>query len=112
MLTLVFYQKSINLLQRQSQFELKSTNIYIKNLRWFSLAQIFTYGPLVVYYCIQGISPLDIPLEYQAGIEITCSCLASLSGFISITFFFLMKGMDYQEPSHDTSMNDLTLDFM
>lgn len=76
------------------------------------MAQIFTYGPLVVYYCIQGIVSPNIGLQYQAWIEITCTCLASLSGFISITLFLLMRGMDHQEPSHDTSMDDLTLEIM
>ncbi len=107
--TLIFYQKSINILRDQSQFEHKSTSVYVRNLRYFSSVQLLTYGPLIVLTLIQQYFLLNIGVKYQYWIENSCTTLACSSGFLSVVVFACQGGLNNDEEFGRDNAADLDL---
>ena len=110
--TVLLYQKCINLLREQDQVEHKSTSIYIRNLRCFSLVQLFTYGPLITLSFIQETLMKGIGVKSQFVIENICNSLASLSGFLSIVAFACVGGLSYDDGCRENGDVDLTTDLV
>jgi len=108
--TLTLYQRSIDALKDANTYSLKSTRIYIRNLRYLSLAQLITYGPIVMLSFIQAFWTWDLGLGLQRFVENFVRCLASSSGIVSTVLFSLQGGFTHQEPSFENSENDLTVD--
>ena len=107
--TVVFYQKSINILREQSQGENKSTSIYIRNLRYFSCVQLLTYGPLIgLTFIVQSLL-LGIGVESQYWIENSCTTLACLSGFLSVVVFVSKGGLNNEAEFRRETLGDLDL---
>ncbi len=93
----------------------KCASIYIRNLRYFSLAQLLTYGPTVLLSFIQAFWIFEISVNFQFAIEMSAHCLASSSGLISTLLFSLQGGFDHKEPSFsnpENEENDLTVDIV
>ena len=107
-LTLIFYQKSIMILRDQPEFDLKSTKSYIMNLRYFSLAQLVTYGPIVMMILLSQPLTASFGVEIRWRISDICECLASLSGFISAMIFICRGSINSTQPKIEYSDNDLT----
>ncbi len=112
--TVAFYQKSINILREQSQYEHKSTSIYIRNLRYFSCIQLLTYGPLIVLTFIEQSLLLGIGVEAQYWVENGCTTLACLSGFLSVVVFACQGGLnnDAEFGRENNGELDLTTDIL
>lgn len=110
-ITIAFYQKSIMVLRDQREYELKSTKSYIKNLQCFSLAKLFTYGPLVLMLFLSPFSTFSVELRWRiCGVS---ECLASLSGFISAMIFICQGSTKHSQPKFEyNSDNDLTQDMI
>jgi len=102
-----FSLKSIKLLKAQSDFVQKSTVIYIRNLRLFSLAQIFAYGPLIFnFVSIAGFSNEEDSNYILIGY--ICSGIANLAGFINVMIFLLQGSINYSITPFDQMDLDLT----
>ena len=104
-----FSLKSIKLLKAQSEFVQKSTIIYIRNLRLFSIAQIIVYGPWVYFFVgIAGVS--DYKERYIVLLSQICTSIANLSGFINVILFLSQGSMNYSVTPLDQMDLDLTQD--
>jgi len=110
MVTLTLYQKSISALKDANTYSLKSTRIYIRNLRYLSLAQLITYGPIVMLSFVQAFWTWDLGTGPQMFVENFTRCFASSSGIVSTVLFSLQGGFTHQEPSFKNSDDDLTVD--
>jgi len=109
LVTVAFYQKSINILRDQSQYEHKSTSVYIRNLRYFSCIQLLTYGPLIVLTFIEQSLLLGIGVEAQYWVENCCTTLACLSGFLSVMVFACQGGLNNDDEFRRENCADLDL---
>lgn len=89
-LTAICYQLSANVLKSLPHAESELTKIYIKNLQFYSFAQLLTFGPLFLYRFVLGILEID-----EENIDTTLSscieALANLSGFINAIIFFFQR---------------------
>ena len=107
-LTFVFYWMSISYLQSLDEHELRSTSIYVKNLKLFSFIQLITYGPLAVN--------IYLPLYLNKGIDFAMSIspflegLASLSGLLSVFVFCYQGKQNFIKPVIRQLDEDLTED--
>jgi len=79
--TFTFYWKSIRVLKSFPECELKSSRLYIRNLQFYSFAQMITFGPIITV--------LSIYKPYQEiGFTMKCfaiiaQTLSALSGFVN-----------------------------
>jgi len=111
LLTCMYYSKCIGLLKQQSEFEMKSTNIYIRNLRMYSFIQLLTYGPLLIYLLASSYYP-DIDKVIDQCLAVTTEVLAGLSGFFSVLIFLMQGPLNYKKRSSDQLESDLTQDLI
>lgn len=111
LLTCIYYSKCIGLLKEQSGFEMKSTKIYIRNLRMYSFIQLLTYGPLVVYLPIASYySNIDPVIDQY--LSSAAEVLAGLSGLLSVLIFLMQGPLNYKKRSSDQLESDLTQDLI
>lgn len=69
--------------------ESQASRINIRNMKWYSLAQLLTMGPSVIYTFIAVTFVLDDKLNaYIADIT---GGLANISGFINALIFFFQR---------------------
>ncbi len=102
-----FSLKSIKLLKAQSDFVQKSTLVYIRNLRVFSLAQIFAYGPLIFNFVSLAGFANEKDGDYIL-IGYICSGIANLAGFINVMIFLWQGPINYSITPFDQMDLDLT----
>jgi len=90
LITTIFYQLSANILKNLPHAESQLTRIYIKNLQLYSFAQLFTFGPLLLFNFILGV--IDIG-EHETPLILSFSigALANMSGFINAVIFFFQR---------------------
>jgi len=105
-LTILFYWKSIKILKEQQIYDISNTKIYIRNLRLYSLVQLFTYGPLIGYTFIpRYFNPMFMDRgNYFKLIE----GLASMAGFINAMIFLSQGSKGCKRPLLEQLDQDLT----
>lgn len=90
LLTTIFYQLSANVLKSLPHAESELTKIYIKNLQFYSFAQLITFGPPFLYRFVLGILDVD-EQDVDSTLSSCIEALANLSGFINALIFFFQK---------------------
>jgi len=110
LLTCIYYSKCIGLLKQQSEFEMKSTNIYIKNLRMYSFIQLLTYGPILMYLFASTYSTIDPTTDQY--LAMATEILAGLSGLFSVLIFMMQGPLNYKKCTSDQLESDLTQDLI
>mgnify|MGYP003578374133 CR=1 FL=1 len=110
--TFIFYSKSIAILKRQVEYDLKSTNTYIRTLRQYSLIQLVAYGPLLVYMVLPMFWNFSQHAgEYLDALEVI-DWMANLSGLLTCLVFICRGSANYNTPHFDHSTLDLTTDMI
>jgi len=110
--TFIFYSKSIAILKRQSDYDLKSTSTYIRTLRQYSLIQLVTFGPLMVMMVAPMFWRFDQNIQqYMDALEVI-DWLATLSGLFTSLAFICRGSANYNTPHFDHSTMDLTTDMI
>lgn len=90
---------------------MKSTNIYIRNLRMYSFIQLLTYGPLVVYLPIASYySTIDPTIDKY--LSSAAEILAGISGLFSVLIFLMQGPLNYKRRTSDQLESDLTQDLI
>lgn len=89
-LTTICYQLSANVLKSLPHAESELTKIYIKNLQFYSFAQLLTFGPLFLYRFVLGILEIDEE-DINSTLSSCIEALANLSGFINAIIFFFQR---------------------
>jgi len=108
--TAFFYQKSVNLLKNLPDSESKLTKFYIRNLQFYSFAQLFTFGPSLVYLFLSLVCDIDDNVLLSSILGM----LANLSGFMNALIFFLQRREVYKKASltpKSASAGELDSDF-
>lgn len=106
-IVILFYWKSIKILKAQFENEQKSTRVYVRNLRCYSIAQILIYGPSILYLCSIG-GFFDFGNRTIVLISIIAQAIANLAGFVNVVIFFCQGFATYRESFMDTLDLDLT----
>jgi len=103
----IFYWKSIKILRAQFENEQKSTRVYVRNLRSYSIAQILTYGPMIFYLLsLGGFS--DFGNRSHLIFSVVCGAIANVTGFVNVLIFACQGSAGYKEPFMDKLDLDLT----
>ncbi len=111
--TFVFYSMSIKILKQQVEYSQISTNIYVRTLRSYSLVQLLTFGPLIIFTMITLFDATLFELEtlfFYLGVLRT---LATLSGFFNTLIFVFQGTGSLKKPANSGDNNleaNLTLD--
>lgn len=100
LITFIFYAKSIHFLKNSSGYELKSTKIYIRNLWFYSFAQIITLGPLILYPFILEFCDFEATTFRQIWRSVRF--LAALSGLINGLIFSFQGSNSNEKPVVET----------
>jgi len=103
----LFYWKSIKILRSQFENEQKSTRVYVRNLRCYSIAQMLTYGPALFYLCNIG-GLLEVSSREMYVVITIAQAIANLTGFVNVMIFFSQGFATYRESFCDTLDLDLT----
>ena len=93
-------------MRSQSEFEQKSTKIYVRNLQCYSVAQLCTYGPSV--YVLFGMAGyINYRNSYELIISQVLTGLANLSGFVNVVIFMSQRTVNVD---NTTLLDRLDLD--
>jgi len=109
LVTFGFYAKSIHFLHNSTEYQLRSTKLYIRNLWFYSLSQILTLGPLILYPFILEFCDFSGP-TFKYLWRYT-KFLAALTGFINGLIFSFQGSSNNEKPIVETD-SDLSHDLI
>jgi len=113
LLTIAFYEKSIKLLREHSDAEVQSTRIYIRTLRFYSVVQLLTYGPLILSLIVPVADQKKIVVLNYIDLARLVEAIANLSGLFTALIFASQAAVTSHRPIvEQIDDNDLTRDFV
>jgi len=110
--TCIYYGRCIKILRDESESELRSTKVYIRNLRIYSFVQLLTYGPSLLYLFLFVFQDVEIDDGVERYLEGISEGLAALTGFINAAIFSFQGPTNYKKSFADQIDLDLTQDFI
>jgi len=108
--TYVYYTKSANLMKLHSDYELRSTKLYIKTLKAYSLAHLVTFTPSLVFLIFLQRHP-ELSAEKVSPIWGSCEAFTLLAGFIN-TLIYVRQRLVTQVRASLQRNDDLSVDLL
>jgi len=108
--TFIFYTKSANLMKLHLDYELRSTKLYIKTLKAYSMAHLVTFTPSLIFLVYLQRHP-ELPAEKVSSIWGPCEAFSLLAGFIN-TLIYVRQRLVTQVKSSLQKNDDLSVDLL
>jgi len=110
--TCVYYARCIKILKHESERELRSTKVYIRNLKIYSFVQFIAYGPSILFLFLFVFQDVDLDPTVESYLEGISEGLAALTGFFNAAIFSCRGPTISKISFADQADLDLTQDFI